>query len=362
MITSPLEFGPSRLPSNPQTKKAERGLDCLAMIQGCHAFRAVLPAPRAPQTDLTMKILLIALATFIQTFWNTAAAHNVETYIAEKGGQTAVVTGVSHTKSPEIWPPSENLWALFEKSDLALNELDTTNAEQVKELARRSQSGSNTPASKYFSPDELKEIAALLAARSGSAPPPVEKVSSIDSCLLGMATFPASPIEFDKADKGKVANTPSYESFFLNKAKELGKKTGSLEPDGGLGACEKLSPADVRSFFQAGKKLNSTSELRDAYFSLKKDAFQKYVDGDGEAFYAKSIASFDFEPAYRSAFVKYIDSRNQAMLKTMLADLRDVAKGHSIFVTVGTLHLYGNDGLLKLLERDGFKISPMPKA
>jgi len=80
-----------------------------------------------------------------------------------------------------------------------------------------------------------------------------------------------------------------------------------------------------------------------------------YLKGDLDEIYRRSMEmqSQDDELAKRLMH-SLIDERNQRMLERMLPELK---KGRT-FIAVGALHLPGEFGLLNLLRKAGFAVTP----
>jgi uncharacterized protein len=90
--------------------------------------------------------------------------------------------------------------------------------------------------------------------------------------------------------------------------------------------------------------------------SMNETLIQAYINGDLEKIYAYSMEfnqSSDTELADKLR-MHLIDDRNRRMLSRMLPYLE---RG-KVFIAVGALHLPGENGLIRLLQQEGYIVSP----
>ena len=88
----------------------------------------------------------------------------------------------------------------------------------------------------------------------------------------------------------------------------------------------------------------------DAFYADMKDA---YLAGDLDRLHAMSLSMLGNDPKLAAYFKKqFIEMRNQRMVERMARHLRQGAA----FVAVGALHLSGESGILRLLEKRGYKV------
>ena len=84
----------------------------------------------------------------------------------------------------------------------------------------------------------------------------------------------------------------------------------------------------------------------------------RYLDGGLSALWQlleDQLAPLD--TGIREYFVdRGIKERNRKMVKTLLPRLAS----KSVFVAIGSLHLHGEDGVLKLLQEQGYELQPLP--
>jgi uncharacterized protein len=90
----------------------------------------------------------------------------------------------------------------------------------------------------------------------------------------------------------------------------------------------------------------ATSEKGQASVGRLYDA---YLAGDGESLLALTLEDIEDAP---ELYERLLPARNKAWMKTLVPEL---VKGRA-FVAVGAAHLFGDDGLIALLRREGFTV------
>jgi len=137
----------------------------------------------------------------------------------------------------------------------------------------------------------------------------------------------------------------------LNRGKQFGAEIYGLETlEEQLGIFDKMSEED------------QTQLLKDSvchYETFQKDILEMkalYLKHDlaGLAFMAEKYKP-DEEDRYKELMENLIEKRNHKMVERMQIRL---IEGNA-FIAVGALHLPGEDGILGLLEKDGFIVTPV---
>jgi len=145
-----------------------------------------------------------------------------------------------------------------------------------------------------------------------------------------------------------LKDTKGYETYFLAKAKELGKLTGGLdEPEVQLAALKAISLKDqARSLYEtATNPKKSARELDKMY--------QVYKSQDVEAIY-NYIANADEFSSLNDPLLIVRNKRWAEKMKDMFAG------NEKLFIAVGAAHLGGPEGLISLLRSEGYTVSPVP--
>jgi uncharacterized protein YbaP (TraB family) len=99
--------------------------------------------------------------------------------------------------------------------------------------------------------------------------------------------------------------------------------------------------------------LRMTLDLNPKIDSLFAEIKQAYLAGDLDRLHAMSLSMMGDDPQLIAFFEKqFIEMRNQRMAERMARHLRQ----GGAFIAVGALHLSGETGVLRLLEKRGYKV------
>lgn len=146
-----------------------------------------------------------------------------------------------------------------------------------------------------------------------------------------------------------LKDTKGYETYFLAKARELGKLTGGLdEPEVQLAALKAISLKDqAKSLYETAlNPKKSAKELNKMY--------EVYKSQDVEAIY-KYIADAD---EFSSLNDPLLIVRNKRWVQKMKEEM--FGSGEKLFIAVGAAHLGGPEGLISLLRSEGYNVNPVP--
>lgn len=124
------------------------------------------------------------------------------------------------------------------------------------------------------------------------------------------------------------------------KAKDSGKKIFTLDTDELIKKSKELTPADGFTNCQIGKILDTESE--DEILEVGRKAIESYRAGPEKAI-----------PSTNPGYIY----RNQMWMPELLK----IFKKDNSFLAVGVAHLYGEKGLIKLLEKEGYTVTPIQK-
>lgn len=146
---------------------------------------------------------------------------------------------------------------------------------------------------------------------------------------------------------GEGEETKSYEMELLNKANSRGMKMAGLET-----LQEQMGFLDVMPYsFQAKElvkmidKKSDDSDFRkliDAYKSQNLDALVKIIKEQSEGSVIEDVL---------------LGKRN----KNWIQKIVNFAKSQPSFIAVGAGHLGGQEGIIKLLQAEGYKLTPVTK-
>jgi len=150
----------------------------------------------------------------------------------------------------------------------------------------------------------------------------------------------------------KSSDPVPIDVLLYEKAKLGGCETKGLEtPE------EQLAPLDSFTETEQIQLLTEAiGEAEDGYKMLN-GLLQKYISQDlsgmAEEFYSRKTS---YTPQFRDKFIdKLLKERNDLFLERLMPTIRE----KDCFVAVGAGHLIGSNGLIALLEKSGFKATPV---
>ena len=147
-----------------------------------------------------------------------------------------------------------------------------------------------------------------------------------------------------------AAGDQALDDWLQSEAGRQGKKLLQLETiDEQIATFNGLSEADQVALLDV--TIGQNAEI-DVWF---KNILERYLARDVSAIYAQMTEqSTAMNPDLATTFQsRFIDQRNQRMATRMAPQL---AEGNA-FVAVGALHLPGEQGILRLLERQGYRVT-----
>ncbi len=145
----------------------------------------------------------------------------------------------------------------------------------------------------------------------------------------------------------KNGNMKSYEMEFLELANSTGKTTGGLETlDFQIGLFEEIPYEDQAKMLVDAIKTSDASDdsfkkMTDMYLSQNITAMVEMISEDGS-----EVAGFED---------KLLVNRNKNWIPKMIS----AATLEPTFFAVGAGHLAGKDGVINLLKRAGYKVTPI---
>lgn len=151
---------------------------------------------------------------------------------------------------------------------------------------------------------------------------------------------------------------PPETGFFMDFSLSLRAAGAGLEVVGLETLEQQLSFLENMPLEQQVALLDQAMADYDRVSEVHLQMIESYLAGDLQALQSLAAAQLDeLDPGTRDYFTsKGIDERNRRMLATLLPMLQE----SRVFVAVGALHLPGDAGLITLLRREGFELSPLP--
>lgn len=295
------------------------------------ALRAGLPGLAA---------LLVCLAAVVATAGEDRFSHGLLWQVEAAGAAPSYVYGTMHSADPVIATPSPALAAVLERIDsLTLELLLTPENEQALGLAMLLTDGRRL--SDILGPERFAR-AAEIGASYGIPPEALEGFQPWGV----MALFSLPVAEFRRQAQGM----PMLDRVLWNTAGQRGIPVRGLESaEEQIAALSGDREADQVALLDM--TLESHHDI-DAFFD---QMVQAYLDEDLAALVALTEKEAQAAPpGVAERFLEHLlIDRNHRMAERMAPLL---AEGNAL-VAVGALHLYGDEGVLALLERQGYRVT-----
>ena len=157
-------------------------------------------------------------------------------------------------------------------------------------------------------------------------------------------------------DIQELAVSPSLDQYLWNLGEEKGKIMGGLET-----VEEQLNIFDSLTVDEQVILLNETLDMlienEEQGISLLDTMKEAYINGDIEVLHNMLIADYDEEnPLDVKLWDQLITDRNTNMVFRIKENITNNPDDQFFFI-IGAGHYYGDDGILQLLENDGFTIT-----
>jgi uncharacterized protein YbaP (TraB family) len=187
---------------------------------------------------------------------------------------------------------------------------------------------------------ETYEKAVAMGARYGL---PVKAVDQVHPFML-VYIFSFSPEENQRQAQGDLF----LDLWLIQWAYDLGMQVEGLETlEEHLGVIESVKPADYAEMLR--DLLKQWEEEPDHYERLVSD----YLAGDMRRVFREMAREIEENPAAGKFKEAFLDARNHKMVERMIPLLE---RGKA-FVAVGAAHLPGDEGMLHLLEQQGYRVT-----
>lgn len=244
--------------------------------------------------------------------------------------KSSYLYGTIHLMCPDKYSISEKVKKAFQKSDKLIIEVNFSDPKEMED-AQKLAMGSE-PLSKKLSSEELSELDSILQKLAGL------KIKQVDNFSLATVMSLITIKTFD------CENLKSYEKDFIDLAKKQNKTIGGFETL--KGQLEILS-----SSYSDSEMISMLKELN---MELTNKMMDDYVAEDIESLY-KAITSDEMMSEKAKNVI--LDQRNINWVKNM----SELMKKERLFVAVGSGHLAGEQGVINLLRKAGYKVKLVMK-
>jgi uncharacterized protein YbaP (TraB family) len=250
------------------------------------------------------------------------------------------IIGTMHVSDRRVRNLPQPIQEVFERSEQAAFELRFTPEERQAMLAGTSQSG----ACRCDLVGQLdKKTYARVVARAAKYGLPEKVVARLHPFML-LYIFSMPPEEHQRQLDGDL----SLDLYLIQWAYDLGMRVEGLETlEEHLGVLDLIPERDVAEVMR--EQLDLLDRQPDRYEMLLQD----YLAGDMRRAYREFQEEAERDASAREFKEAFLDQRNRAMVQRMIPLLE---RGRA-FVAVGALHMPGEEGILSLLERRGYRVT-----
>lgn len=290
-----------------------------------------------------------ALLSLFLLLWSSQAV-GVEAHVphgegrlwrVERGGAPpSHIMGTIHVTDPRVRDLPAPLREAFESSEQAAFEL-LFEPEEQQAIAQ----GQRLPTRKSLTKlldRETYERTLAMAARYGLTAEVVERMQPWALSIV----FQTPPKEFRRRLDGDLV----LDRWLIQWAYDLGMRVVALE-----------TVDEQMSLFQGIGDRDQVAMLRNMLAQLEEEPnaleglIEEYLDGNMVTAYRRveRMAREDDDPDARRFKEQFLDQRNHTMVRRMIPLLE---RGRA-FVAVGALHMPGEEGILRLLEDRGYRVT-----
>lgn len=283
------------------------------------------------------KQILAAITLTIAVAFNLNAQKNKNSLLWKVEGdniKTSYVFGTIHLIPQEDFKLKEKVKTAFKACDIAALELDMDNPQFMANIMKYGYLEKGKELKSFMDEDEYKTLDNFLKQKIGS----------------GMAQFNnAKPFMLMSVLLSATADKPmaSYEMTLMQMAKADNKEIEGLET-----LKSQISIFDETPYDEQIDDLIEMIENPDENKELYSKMVELYVSED-----IKGLFSYmdDYMNGDLELTAKFLDDRNKKWIPKMI----EFSKDQSVFYAVGAGHLGGKNGVLKLLKKAGYKITPV---
>jgi len=264
-------------------------------------------------------------------------------YKVSSEGSDVYILGSIHLAKPELYPLDNEITKAYTASDVLVLELDPSSQESVKTIQNSMLSLGMYPAGKNLKNQlSTKTYTALET-----------YMSKVNLSLDGMQQMKpwVVMLQLSVMEMMRLGYSPELgiDQHFLNKAKQDKKPVVELET-----AAEQMAllAKDDKEF--QDKLLFYTLESMHDLEPMLDDMFKYWKNGEAKDFEKVMSKSLEDDPSLEGIYDDLITKRNH----TMAAKIEDFLKTNkNYFIVVGAGHVVGEEGIVSLLQKQGYELS-----
>lgn len=287
----------------------------------------------------TTAVLILGLTSGM--YVNAQRPDPASAILFEIGGngleKPSYIFGTIHLICPADMIPIEKLAGYLDNSDQLLLELDFDDPAELQAMMA------------LLTPKKDDRLAVNLSRRQ------FEKIDKMTRSILGKPYFELQnldPIILQSmlltSPKGIGCNPPgSYEVTLMQTAMRTKKPIAGLETVADQMATLKKTPPSKQAV-----AIYEIAKDPEKYFAQFRDLIKTYKTQDSNALYEFVQKQMKADPAMQ---ITMLDERNKAWIPK----IETAVSEKPTFIAVGAAHLGGENGVLKLLEKQGFTLKPI---
>lgn len=292
------------------------------------------------------RFLRAALATLLAGTAMTACAeapapHRPLLWKVSDADNSVYLLGSFHMLQASDYPMAPSTDAAFEDAERVVFELAPAEMSNPA-LAQKMQAAAALPAGQSLRAGLPPETAAQLEAWAASRGVPIAALDGYEPWYAGLVV---GVVELQR-----MGLNPEHglDKHFAGRAVAAGKDVMGLELGEQQIALFDELPPDLQ--------LQSLQDTLDDLAGMREDIARLHAlwrAGDGEAIYAES--GQELREKYPLLYQRLNVDRNRAWMPRVQA-LLDESQDDDALVVVGSIHLLGDNGLVKLLEAEGYTV------
>jgi len=266
-------------------------------------------------------------------------------YKAESQTATVYILGSIHLAKPELYPLKEPIEKSYKESDVLVVELDPGSSHSMQVIQNSMMTLGMYPPGKSLKTE-------LSAQTYKNLQQYLKKVGLSLEIMQPMRPWTVM-LQLSVMEMVRLGYDPNLgiDQHFLTKAKREGKAVLELESAESQMA---LLSKDDKAFQDL--LLRYTLEEMHEMEPLLNKMFKSWKEGDAKTLSTVVDSSLVVDPRLTGIYEELITKRNYKMTEKILGYLKTKKR---YFVVVGAGHVVGNEGIVALLQKHGFKVTQL---
>nr|WP_289847315.1 TraB/GumN family protein [Alteromonas sp. C1M14] len=284
------------------------------------------------------RILSVTVVCLFSAFFHVQAA---SVWRVTNGDNTVYLGGTLHILSPDDYPLPAAYDTAYADADTLVFETDL-GALNTPEFMRQTLALMMYQDERTIKDDLSDETYQQLSRYLASRQIPIQQVSKMKPAMLGISL---SMLEMHRVG----LTSQGVDNFFYAKAMEDQKQIDWFEtPKEQLEIISRLGEGDEDAYIKYSlDELNTMTDLLDPLKTF-------WREGDMKGLY--DVSMIEFKTEYPDVYDDVLTNRNQNWLPKIVAYL---SSSQTEFVLVGTMHMAGEEGVIALLEKAGYTVTPV---